>query len=110
VPRDKLNSVLLPDGRVFFAGGILTLPDGGPAEVFDPDDPQSGLALGPAMHHQRGYHSTAIPLPDGSVLMGMGGDANGGADGGITPNERYLGVPVTLGSTAGQVCLCRFSS
>jgi hypothetical protein len=40
--------------------------------------------LGPNMKHVRGYHSAALLLPDGSVVMG--GDPNGGN----TPNERYL--------------------
>jgi hypothetical protein len=35
------------------------------------------------MKHVRGYHSAAILMPDGSVIMG--GDPNGGN----TPNERY---------------------
>lgn len=83
VPRDKVNSVLLPDGRVLIAGGIETLPDGGPAELFDPDDPASGFQIGPNMKYIRGYHSAALLMPDGSVIMG--GDPNGGA----TPNERY---------------------
>ena len=83
VTRDKVNSVLLPDGRVLVVGGIETLPDGGPAEIFDPEDPMSGFQIGPDMKHVRGYHSAAILLPDGSVVMG--GDPNGGT----TPNERY---------------------
>jgi len=81
--RDKVNSVLLPDGRVMIAGGIESLPDGGPVEIFDPEDPTSGFLLGPNMKYRRAYHSAAILLPDGSVVMG--GDPNGGA----TPNERY---------------------
>jgi FtsP/CotA-like multicopper oxidase with cupredoxin domain len=83
VPRDKVNSVLLPDGRVMVAGGIETLPDGGPVELFDPEDPTTGFQQGPHMKYPRGYHSAAILLPDGSVIMG--GDPNGGS----TPNERY---------------------
>ncbi|HEY8201859.1 MAG TPA: galactose oxidase-like domain-containing protein, partial [Actinomycetota bacterium] len=88
VPRDKLNCVLLPDGRVFIAGGVLSLSDGGPAELFDPENPADGFQLGPSMKHIRGYHSAAILMPDGSVVMG--GDSNGGGDGGAIPNERYL--------------------
>lgn len=84
VARDKVNSVLLPDGRVLIVGGVETPPDGGPAEIFDPQDPGSGFMLGPNMTHARGYHSAAILLPDGSVIVG--GDPNGGN----TPNERYL--------------------
>jgi FtsP/CotA-like multicopper oxidase with cupredoxin domain len=86
VPRDKVNSVLLPDGRVMVAGGIETLPDGGPVEIFDPEDPTTGFQQGPHMKHARGYHSAAILLPDGSVIMGGQG---GGADGSSVPNERY---------------------
>ena len=83
VARDKVNSVLLPDTRVLILGGYETPPDGGPVEIFDPDDPTSGFQLGPNMKYARGYHSAAILLPDGSVIMG--GDPNGGS----TPNERY---------------------
>ncbi len=84
VARRHLNSVLLPDGRVLILGGVEMPPDGGPIEIFDPEDPTSGFQLGPNMKYGRGYHSAAILLPDGCVIMG--GDPNGDT----TPNERYL--------------------
>ena len=85
VARDKLNSVLLPDGQVLIVGGTVTpLPDGGPVELFDPEDPSAGFEAGPSIQFVRGYHSAALLLADGSVLVG--GDPNGGT----TPNERYL--------------------
>jgi Galactose oxidase-like, Early set domain/Multicopper oxidase len=83
IERGKLNSVLLPDGRVAILGGWENPPDGGPIELFDPDDPAAGFQLGPNMKYPRGYHSSAILLPDGSIVMG--GDPNGAT----TPHERY---------------------
>jgi hypothetical protein len=89
VARDKLNSVILPDGRIVVAGGTpYSIADGGPAELFDPKDPTAGWQIGPSMKHPRRYHSAAILLADGSVLMG--GDTDGGRDGGSLTNERYL--------------------
>jgi len=85
--RDKVTAVLLPDGRVMVAGGVLDPePDGGPVEIFDPADLSAGWELGPSMTYPRDYHSSAILLRDGSVLMG--GDPPG--PGGPTPHERYL--------------------
>jgi hypothetical protein len=70
----QVNSVLLPDGHVFVAGGIYGAGDGGPCELLDSNDPGAGWQLGPTMKHERTYHSAAILLVDGSVLMG--GDPN----------------------------------
>jgi plastocyanin len=84
VARRHVNSLLLPDGRVLILGGVELPPDGGPIEIFDPENPMSGFQLGPNMKYPRGYHSAVILLPDGSVIMG--GDPNGG----VTPNERYM--------------------
>jgi hypothetical protein len=85
VARDNLNSVLLPDGQLLIVGGTLGGgPDGGPVETFDPEDPAAGFKLGPSIQHIRQYHSAALLLADGSVLIG--GDPNGAN----TPHERYL--------------------
>lgn len=83
----QVNSVLLPNGFVFIAGGVGgAAGDGGPAELLDSANPGAGWSLGPSMTYQRGYHSSAILLADGSVLMG--GDPPG--PGNVpTPHERY---------------------
>lgn len=87
IPRDKLTSVLLPDGQVIVVGGAVgALPDGGPVETFDPENPAAGFRSGPSMAQKRDYHSAALLLADGSVLVG--GDPTAG--GVITPHERYL--------------------
>jgi FtsP/CotA-like multicopper oxidase with cupredoxin domain len=84
-PRpEQVNSVLLPDGRIFLAGGVPG--SGGPVEIFDSTNPTAAWQLGPVMAHARGYHSSAILLADGSVLMG-GDPPAGGAP---TPHERYF--------------------
>ena len=68
--RENCTSVLMPDGRVFVAGGIPGGADGGPCEIFDPADPAKGWEVGPTMAHVRGYHSSMILLADGSIMVG----------------------------------------
>ena len=71
VPRpEQFTATLLPDGRVFIAGGVSGGADGGPCEIFDPRNPGVGWALGPNMKFVRTYHSSFILLSDGSVLGG----------------------------------------
>jgi len=86
----QCTATLLPDGRVFLAGGTESAPGvlaPGPGEIFDPADPASGWKLTPPMTYARGYHSSAILLTDGSVLMG--GDPPD-AMGTPTPHERFF--------------------
>jgi plastocyanin len=89
-PRSQqFTATLLPDGRIFIAGGIPGGPDGGTCELFDPGNPGPGWAIGPAMQYDRTYHSSFLLLRDGSVL---GGGAPPDADppAVYTPHERFF--------------------
>ena len=67
---EQFTATLLPDGRVFIAGGISGGADGGPCEIFDPREPGGDWVEGPNMLFERTYHSSFILLQDGSVLGG----------------------------------------
>lgn len=73
-PRVMCDATLLPDGTVLVTGGSATgRSDMGidpvlPIELFDATT-ESWTTLAP-MHTPRSYHSTAILLPSGQVLMG----------------------------------------
>lgn len=84
----QFTATLLPDGRVFIAGGISGGLDGGACEIFDPGNPGAGWVTGPSMKYVRTYHSSFILLQDGSVL---GGGAPPDADppAVYTPHERF---------------------
>lgn len=81
-PRWYPNAVLLPTGEVLAVGGALTghkvsrfNPPVLAAEVYDPEATGPGGLPGAwttlaSMEVPRGYHSTAILLPDGRVLAG----------------------------------------
>ncbi|GAB4578210.1 MAG: hypothetical protein Fur0022_09440 [Anaerolineales bacterium] len=76
-PRRNLNLTLLPDGTVLATGGSsapgFNNSAGAPknAEVWNPATGTWTLLA--AADRFRGYHSTAILLPDGRVLTGGGG-------------------------------------
>jgi hypothetical protein len=77
-PRRQLNATLLPDGKVLVTGGSSgedfddeTLPVKVP-ELYDPDT-NTWTKMAPAADY-RGYHATALLLPDGRVLTGGGRD------------------------------------
>jgi hypothetical protein len=89
IPRaEQFTATLLPDGRVFIAGGVSGGADGGACEIFDPRNPGAGWVLGPIMKYVRTYHSAFVLLADGSILAG--GDPM--VAGMPTPHERFFPV------------------
>lgn len=74
--RDLHNLVLLPDGKVLAVGGstessLISTAGRLEAEMWDPaTETWTTMA---SMHDLRMYHSTALLLPDGRVLVAGGG-------------------------------------
>jgi hypothetical protein len=72
--RSSVNGVLLPDGKVLICGGLPTAgapPNGGVCYLYDPS---AGLGVGAFSEvdeatYARQYHSVAILLPSGKVMM-----------------------------------------
>ncbi|HKB68280.1 MAG TPA: galactose oxidase-like domain-containing protein [Pyrinomonadaceae bacterium] len=84
----QFTATLLPDGRVFIAGGIEGGADGGPCEIFDPRNPGAGWVEGPNIKFVRSYHSSFLLLQDGSILGG--GAPPNNALPPFTPHERFF--------------------
>ena len=79
---------MLPDGTVLAVGGEPTWGQTGttettggvlPSEIWNPDTETWSPAAATAT--TRGYHSTAVLMPDGTVLIGGSGHANPGYPG-----------------------------
>lgn len=106
-PREWVNSTLLPDGRVLATGGASYYTagqlDGRPlseynvtnaAEIWDPATGQWTVETSGV--NARLYHSTALLLPDGRVLV-----AGGGAPGPINQTNAEIFSPDYLFSAQG---------
>lgn len=93
--RRQHNAVVLPDGKVLIVGGssaggfdTSTSPVA-PTEMWDPATGQFTVMASIAVY--RGYHSTAILLPDGRVLS-AGGNVGG-------PNAQIYSPPYLFAGT-----------
>lgn len=82
VARLLADAVLLPDGKVFVVNGIKGGTAGGhsqatinAAEIFDPATETFTAVAAPDATHPRGYHSTAVLLPDARVAIAGNTDA-----------------------------------
>jgi len=83
VARLLADTILLPDGTVFVVNGIIGGAAAGHsqattllAEIFDPaTETFTAVAPNPDPSHPRGYHSTAVLLPDARVAIAGNTDA-----------------------------------
>ena len=106
--RKQHNATILPDGKVLVTGG--TSGSGGndnaaypvyPAEMWDPGT-NSWTTLA-SMSVYRGYHSTALLLPDGRVLSAGGGFTGPGSAEVYSPPYLFKGARPTITSAPTTV-------
>lgn len=106
IARRQFNLTLLPDGKLFASGG-----SGGfgfdnaaspiyPAEMWDPATGQWTTMDSITVY--RGYHSTALLLPDGRVLS-AGGEQTGASAEIYSPPYLFKGARPTITSGPSSV-------
>jgi hypothetical protein len=106
IARRQLNLTLLPDGKVLASGGSggfgfdnQNLPIY-PAEMWDPATGQWTTMDSVTVY--RGYHSTALLLPDGRVLS-AGGEQTGASAEIFSPPYLFKGARPTTTSAPSNV-------
>ena len=72
-PRTNVNVVLLPDNTVFVCGGTSANQ---PCWLYDPDSAGSGWTQMAPLATTRAYHSFALLIPSGEVLVSGSNGAN----------------------------------
>ena len=110
IPRRRANLVLLPDGTVFMAGGSVDGQNSPEcavheAAIWDPDTESWATMASHSEPHI--YHSSAVLLPDGRVLLAggenshvVGGDATAEV---FSPPYLFNGSRPTLASAPVSV-------
>src|SRR5262245_60865667 len=109
-PRFQHNLVLLPDGKVLAVGGanvssLIATTGQLPAEMWDPAS-ESWTTMA-SMHDLRMYHSVALLLPDGRVLVAGGGRVSPARDyltaEIYSPPYLFQGARPTIASAPGSI-------
>jgi hypothetical protein len=113
-PRVEMNAVLLPSGKVLAVGGSANDEDGTTAsltaDLYDPA--ANSFTSAGSNAFPRLYHSTALLLPDATVVLSGGNPQQGtyephmeiyqpaylfNADGSLATRPLLSGVPATIG-------------
>ena len=117
-PRVEMNAVLLPSGKVLAVGGSANDEDGSTASLAaDLYDPATNLFTSAGSNaFPRLYHSTALLLPDATVVLSGGNPQQGtyephmeiyqpaylfNVDGSLAARPSLSGVPATIGYGTG---------
>jgi hypothetical protein len=74
-PRINVNTVLLPDSTLLVCGGLQSSPY--PTWIYNPNAVVNAWRAMDENHRPRHYHSCALLLPSGKVMM-AGGASSGG--------------------------------
>ena len=118
LPRVEMNAVLLPTGKILAVGGSANDEDNSTASLTaDLYDPATNLFISAGSNvFPRLYHSTALLLPDATVVLSGGNPQQGvyephievyqpaylfNADGSLAVRPSMTGVPATIGYGAG---------
>jgi galactose oxidase-like protein/carboxypeptidase family protein/Kelch motif protein len=101
--RRRMNMIILPDGKVLAIGGTASADNESTAvlatEIWDPDTEK--WTTGSSMAEARMYHSSAVLLPDGRVVVG-GGEAAGRLRSQIySPPYLFKGARPTISGSPG---------
>ncbi len=98
-PRRQNNATILADGTVLITGGTSVTgwndPNGlvATAEIWDPVTEMVSQVATANINVYRGYHSTALLLPDGRVLVTGGDHDYGGVIPGANTNAEIYSPP-----------------
>lgn len=104
-PRKHANATLLPTGEVLVTGGTYGIGDDekSPLLLAESWNPNNGVWTKLASNSvYRGYHSTALLLPDGRVLV-AGGEKSGQSAEIYSPPYLFKGARPTISSAPNQV-------
>jgi hypothetical protein len=93
--RVNVNVVLLPDGTIFVCGGTHSAPH--TCWLYNPDTPVSPWKEMDELNAPRHYHSCALLLPNGKVML-AGGAASGGCTASVENTIEVFSPPYLYNS------------